>query len=149
MKLKVPFCKQRKYYNCLPVSLKMALKFFGYKITLSEIEDICGTDITGTDIDRAVDNLRDAGYRIEIKNLTLRELKTHLKGGMPVITIVNTYYFPWIKSFSSHAVVVIGFTENEVVVNDPLEGEKKCSYERFLHAWRLYNNLSIIVKPTR
>lgn len=112
MKLVVPFCKQKKYYNCLPVSLKMVLMFFGYKIKLSELEDVCGTDITGTDVDRAADNLRAAGYTIEIKNLNLMGLKTHLKGRIPVIAIVNTYYFPRIKSFSSHAVVVAGFTEN-------------------------------------
>lgn len=68
---------------------------------------------------------------------TLQQFEPYIEAGLPVIVVVDTddaHYWPYVRH---HAVVVVGFDEQSVYVNDPAQTEAPLAVNigTFLLAW--------------
>jgi hypothetical protein len=68
---------------------------------------------------RNVLRLERFGVRVTYREATLSMLSTYLSDGVPVIAFVDSGELPYWTEATNHAVVVVGLSEDAVIVNDP------------------------------
>jgi len=76
--------------------------------------------------------------------LTLEELRVVMIDGYFPIVFVDLSPIDGIQDV--HALVVVGATQQQIVVLDPLKGERSLPLQAFSTAWAMRNNLAIIVE---
>ena len=76
--------------------------------------------------------------------LTLEELRVVVTGGHHPIVFIDLSPLDGIEDI--HALVVVGASQHEIIVLDPLKGERSLPLQAFSTAWALRHNLAIIVE---
>ena len=76
--------------------------------------------------------------------LTLEALKMLVTDGHCPIVFVDLYPIDGIADI--HAIVVVGVSEQAIVVLDPLQGERRLLIDVFTAAWARRHNLAILVE---
>ena len=124
----------------------MVLGGFGVDIAESELREQCDcTPSYGTNALMAVNAARQLGFTRTAKyTLTLEELRTVVTDGHHPIVFVNLS--PIDGTEDIHAVVVVGASQHEIIVLDPLKGERSLPLQAFSTAWAMRHNLAIIVE---
>ena len=124
----------------------MVLGSFGLDISESELRRQCdSTPYFGTDALRVVDVARQFGFSGSAKHtMTLDELRGLLTDGHHPIAFVDLGPIDGIEEV--HAVVVVGASQHEIVVLDPLKGERSLPLQAFSTAWAMRHNLAIIIE---
>jgi ABC-type bacteriocin/lantibiotic exporter with double-glycine peptidase domain len=123
----------------------MVLLGFGVDVSESELRKSCDSTMMGTDALKAVDALRQLGFTRSRKHtLSPDELKYLVSAGHYPIVFVSLLPLNWVDDF--HALVVVGITEENVTVLDPLEGERVVPFESFNLAWERRHNLAILIE---
>ena len=124
----------------------MVLGSFGLDITEGELRQKCDcTPYSGTDALRAVDVVRQLGFAGTAKHtLRLEQLVTALTDGHHPIVFVDLSPIDAIQVV--HAMVVVGASHHQIVVLDPLKGERSLPIQAFSTAWAMRHNLAIIVE---
>jgi ABC-type bacteriocin/lantibiotic exporter with double-glycine peptidase domain len=124
----------------------MVLSSFGVDIAESELRRQCDcTPYYGTDALMAVNAARQLGFAGTAKHtLTLEELRTMVAGSHHPIVFVDLS--PIDGTQDIHALVVVGASQDEIIVLDPLKGERILPLQAFSTAWALRHNLAIIVE---
>lgn len=145
MKLKVPFYKQTNN-DCVLVCVKMVLEFHGKKIGLKKLYKLCDFGKHGCSIVDVIKGLDKIEIKSSHKNLNIKELKRFVDRRKPVICIVNSLFLPWFRVFGFHSVVIIGYKDEEIILIDPLIGERRINAYEFLGAWEVFNNLSLLIE---
>ena len=144
MPLKPPFHKQETLYSCVPACLRMVLGSFGVDIAESALRTRCDCAPYGTDALMAVDAARALGFIKTAKyTLSLEELQTVVKGGHHPIVFVDLNPLDGLDAI--HAMVVIDVSEQEIVVMDPLQGERRFLLYVFTAAWARRHNRTLLV----
>jgi ABC-type bacteriocin/lantibiotic exporter with double-glycine peptidase domain len=124
MPLKPPFHKQETLYSCVPACLHMVLGSFGVDISESELRTRCDCTPYGTDALMAVDAARALGFVKTAKyTLSLAELQRVVTDGHCPIVFVDLNPIDGLDAI--HAMVVADVSGQEVVVLDPLQGERR------------------------
>lgn len=79
------------------------------------------------------------------------ELERHLDEGKPVIARVWTAMLDYWQQVTSHVVVVIGYDEQGVTVNDPTlpHGGRAIPWDAFLAAWVEFDETAVIIVRRR
>lgn len=146
MKSKPLFHKQETRYTCVPACLRMVFGAFGLEITESELRTRCNcTPFNGTTALQAVDAARELGFTGTTKhNLSLEELRELIADGYFPIVFVNLRPIDGVTE--SHAIVILSVGDQEVVVIDPLSGERTLPLRVFDSAWTMALNLTILVE---
>lgn len=80
--------------------------------------------------------------------LALSFVQNYVRRGIPVIALVNTLFLDYWHSETAHAVVVVGFDENQVFLNDPaFETAPQVATETgFLAAWGEFDYLCGVLR---
>ena len=144
MPLKPPFHKQETLYSCVPACLRMVLGSFGVDISESELRTRCDCTPYGTDALMAVDAARALGLVKTAKyTLSFAELQTVVTDGPYPIVFVDLNPIDGLDAI--HAMVVADVSEQEVVVLDPLQGERRLPVYVFTAAWARRHNLALLV----
>jgi ABC-type bacteriocin/lantibiotic exporter with double-glycine peptidase domain len=139
------FYRQEKDYSCVPACLRMVLATLGLELTESELRKRCDCTPFGTEALKAVDAVRALGFEQTIKStLSITELEQQLKLGLLPIAFVNLLPIDGVKV--SHAVVVTAVDLGQVIVCDPLYGERALPRSTFDAAWSMMRNLVILVQ---
>ena len=95
---------------------------------------------------QAVDTARQLGFAQSTKQtLTLAELRAVVASGLYPIVFVSLLPLDGIPEM--HALVVVEMTAHNVVVLDPLQGERRLSLQTFNAAWAARHYLAILVEP--
>jgi ABC-type bacteriocin/lantibiotic exporter with double-glycine peptidase domain len=130
----------------VPACLRMVLGSFGLDISESELRRQCDcTPYFGTDALMVVDVARQFGFAGTAKHtMTLDELRAILTDGHHPIVFVDLGPIDGIEEV--HAVVIVGVAQHEIVVLDPLKGERSLPLQAFSTAWAMRHNLAIIVE---
>jgi len=124
----------------------MVLSSFGLDIAEAELRVRCDCTVFGTDALKSVDAARQLGFSGTAKHtFSLPEIESALNSGHYPIVLVDLRTIDGIRG--THAMVVIGVTASAVNVYDPARGERFISRRTFVAAWRIQNNLAIIVQP--
>jgi len=124
----------------------MVLGGFGIDIAESELRRQCDcTPYFGTDALMAVDVARQFGFAGTAKHtMTPHQLRVVLTEGHHPIVFVDLSPIDAIEDV--HAVVVVGVSQHQIIVLDPLKGERTLPLQAFSTAWAMRHNLAIIVE---
>ena len=128
----------------------MALAYLGRNLSEAQIAKMLGTKAFGTPISN-VERLSRQGYQVELGPLTVNELKAHLLAGRPVIARVWTEMLDyWQDEETSHVVVVVGFDDTHVYLNDPAlnKAQQPTAWESFLAVWAEFDEAAVVIYQT-
>lgn len=120
LNLKLPFFKQESWYTCGPACLRMVLAFFGITKTEAEIIKECDTTELGT----TTVKISTAAYKLglkssPLKNANIDDIKIELRKGRPVIVLIDSSYLYGGISGFGHFIVLVGFSDEEIIYHDP------------------------------
>ena len=88
-------------------------------------------------------------YQVDFGSLTQAKLTTHLLNGQPVIARVWTDMLGYGKNSTSHVVVVNGFDDTHVYLNDPALStpQQPVLWNGFLAAWAEFDETAAVIYP--
>lgn len=146
-----PHHKQERIFSCLPACTKMVLEFLGKSLEEKALRDLLGSDRKGTS---ALNGLRLNASLPEIKVEVHQSSLVHLQGYLksrqiPCIVGVEVGHLPyWNKKDGLHALVVHGFDDEAIFVNDPYFTHEHFAVpiQDFLMAWSETANILITIK---
>ena len=122
-------CLQSNGYNCGPAAAVTVLRKNGVPAKEGQLALRAHTTrFSGTPTDSLCAAIRGC-YGIPCRIIYCRSIE-ELKGGEPLIALVKYSYMV------DHYVAVLSVTETDVVLGDPLEGIRTCTYEEFEAEWR-------------
>lgn len=145
MTSKPHFYKQETPYSCVPACLRMVFSAKGLFKTEAELRHLCDCTPLGTEALKAVDAARLLGFSKTVKlTLSLTELTSFANSNFNPIVFVNL--LPIDGNRGGHAVVVVGVQLEDILVYDPLQGERNLPRLTFETAWNMMHNIAIIVQ---
>jgi predicted double-glycine peptidase len=127
----------------------MVLAYWGQSFTEADLATLLGTRAYGTPISN-IQRLESHGYQVAFGSLTRGQLQAHLLAERPVIARVWTAMLDyWQAEISSHVVVVVGFDETHVYLNDPAypDAPQSSVWDGFLAAWAEFDETAGVVFP--
>ena len=131
----------------------MVLEFFGINVAESELRAKLKTKPFGTHvINVLLLNTEHYGIEAALEFLSLKQLTDHLeKQKAPCIATVWTGFLEHWSSECSHAVVVHGFDNEHIIINDPNFDEQEfyIPFDNFLNAWQINDGLAIIFRKRK
>ena len=108
-------------------------------------------DLLGFPPNKLNDYLRDIckkdRLKVQHREGSIESLQAHLRNKIPVISLFDyNMYQRGQPARSTHATVLVGYTPENMLANDPFH-DKKYPYEknRFQEAWALRNNRYILI----
>lgn len=146
--LAVPLYKQELPYSCLAAAVRMVIAFSGHTTSEELLRHLLGTKLSGTSA-RNLLSVEALGFDVQLGFSNKSELLDTIGSGLPVIAFVNTGPLEYWKIDCAHVVVVVGMTEEAVVVNDPWfdTAPQQTSLQSFLDAWAMNSHLAAIIRP--
>ena len=133
---------------CLAVAASMVLDFLGESLSESELIRRLQIRIPiGTPFPM-IEKVQTRKATARITSLSDVQLRLHLDAGQPVICRVWTVMLSyWDYRDTSHVVVVVGYDEQHVYLNDPAfaDAPKRVLWDRFLAAWEEYDRQAAII----
>ena len=147
--LPAPHFSQSRDGACLPACVRMVLAYWGHQQSEAELAELLGTRSFGTPISN-VARLQAQGYRVDFGSLTTAELKAYLLANKPVMARVWTAMLDyWSAEITSHVVVVVGFDETHVYLNDPalIQAPQLTLWDSFLAAWAEFDETAVVIYP--
>jgi ABC-type bacteriocin/lantibiotic exporter with double-glycine peptidase domain len=145
MQSNLPFYRQEKPYSCVPACLRIVLAARGYILTEADLRERCDCTFLGTEALKVVDALRSMGFKNSNKQtLRFSELVLELDTGIYPIVFVNLLPIDGVND--AHAMVVISVDDENVMVCDPLQGERLLPRSTFDTAWAMMRNLTILIR---
>jgi predicted double-glycine peptidase len=139
----VPFYPQEAY-ECGPASLAAVLNFWGIKVSPGEIsEEIFSKSAKGTlNIDMVLYAQKKGLDAMQYAGKT-EDLRRSIDSGHPVIVLVD-YGFSLYEV--NHFMVVIGYSDDGVIVNSGREQRKLIDEKNFLKIWGRTNYWSLLIR---
>ncbi len=146
-----PHHRQEHEASCLPACAKMLLTFLGNMVEENALRDLLTTDEYGTSaLNILMLNASLPGTKAELHIWLLSDLINYLEDKQqPCIVAVGTTALPyWNEADHSHAVVVCGFDEENLFINDPYFDDEEfiVPSEAFLAAWSEAKNIAITIE---
>ena len=144
--LSAPHFEQSADGACLPTCTRMVLAYYGDLRTEATLSVLLGTKPYGTPISN-VSRLAAWGYRADLVTLTRAELEAWLDQGVPIIVRVWTGMLDYWSVETSHVVVVIGYDDDGVILNDPgVTGPARLVlWDAFLAAWAEFDETAVVI----
>jgi len=142
-KLKIPYYRQETDYFCGPAALKMALEFFGKKVSQKKLAGLLKTNEKRGTLRR--DMIKTArGFGLSARGFfgkNLDEVKKFLNTGNIAIVI-----FVEPSSEEDHYSVLAGVGRGCVVLNDPLSGKNfEIKEKDFIARWNKWNRWFMVI----
>ncbi|MDW7680433.1 MAG: cysteine peptidase family C39 domain-containing protein [bacterium] len=129
----------------------MVLAYFGIEKSEQSIRILLKTKPAGTNL-ITLANLRNWDIDTILSSSNLDELQNHLLEKHPTITLLWTgvlSYWDSNKYFDYlHAVVVVGYDKENILINDPAFSEypKSIPINEFLEAWSYSQQMLILIQ---
>ncbi|MFQ6042032.1 MAG: C39 family peptidase, partial [Candidatus Poribacteria bacterium] len=118
-------------------------------VSEGELSRLIGKTRAGTPV-LNIELLGNAGFgvRVESESLNTEQLKHILDEGFPVIAAVRTEPLLYWKTDRPHTVVVIGYDEASVHLNDPKfpNAPQIVSWGEFLTAWNRLGRFTAVIR---
>lgn len=157
--LNFPNGRQSEKWSCGSSALQMVLQYYGIDvIERNLIKDLKTTEKKGTEISNIIKYLNDNNFKSEsIENMTIDDLKKYINKKIPVIISIQAwkgddkikYENTWEHG---HYTIVIGYTENEIILSDPSSNNLTyLTYNQLIKRWhdkdssKKYINHGIII----
>jgi ABC-type bacteriocin/lantibiotic exporter with double-glycine peptidase domain len=135
--LHVPLRKMTQEADCLAACTAMVLDYIGHPIDYTDLLRVLEIGSLGTPAGRIV-RLASLGIPVEYGEGTLARLETLVGQDRPVIVLVRTRELPYWQGLDTfHSIVVVGYDEGRIYVNDPYFDQTPLTVDRgdFVLAW--------------
>ena len=116
--LPVPHQKQRRDGDCLAACAAMMLDYLGLNVPYANLLELLRIKSFGAPASN-IRLLEQLSLTVTYRVTNMTELENLLVSGQPVIVFVRTGELPYWHYQTDHALVVVGFDEANVFVNDP------------------------------
>ena len=138
--LSIPHHPQHSDGDCLAACAAMVLEHLGVSVDYHRLLRLLDVKPYGTPGSH-LKNVSDLGVNVSYALGTLQELLEYLADGKPSIVLVRTGQLPYWTYATDHAVVVVGFDEEAVYVNDPAfeQAPQRISQADFELAWMAFD----------
>lgn len=136
--ISVPHYPQERDNSCLPACVRMALAFYGTYKPEDGLRHLFKTKGFGTHVFNVMLNLPALGYTATVETGTLYDIRQLITQGRPGIVHLWTEWLSyWKPTIVMHSVVVVGFDEDIILVNDPAfqDAPQRVPMGEFLRAW--------------
>ena len=145
--LSVPHLQQRERADCLAACAAMVLAHLGVEIVYSRLLKLLRVGPYGAP-GRNLLHLADLGVCVTYGPSSFAELTGRLEEGLPSIVLVRTSELPYWSYATDHAVVVVGFDQKSVYLNDPhFEQSPQCvPTGDFMLAWLEFDYRAAVIK---
>lgn len=143
--LYVPFVEQKTDF-CGPASLAMILNFWGVDITQDEIaQEVYSPELKGALSIEMVLYAVQKGFKAEMYNGSLQNLKDRIKAGFPLIVSHRTDK----ENKRVHYLVAWGFNDDKgvIYVHSGVRKNMSMDYQTFLKYWEQAENLTFFIHP--
>ena len=149
MTLPVPHFLQEQVVSCIPACVRMILAYIDVNRIEIELSAVLEIERRGTSV-LNIELLQETGLDITVwtGEMDADELKQSLDQGVPAIAAVWTAALPYWTENRPHAVVIVGYDEKSVYLNDPKlrEAPQSVSWKDFLGAWEEFGRFSAVIK---
>ena len=148
--LPVPHRRQHQQADCLPACAAMVLDYLGQPIDYDDLLRLLGTTPYGT-VARHVLRLMRPDLNVIYSEGSLADLKACLDRRLPPIALVKTGELPYWAYDTLHAVVLLGYDEAHVYVNDPVfeQTALPVPISDFELAWLEMGNRYVVFEPAQ
>jgi ABC-type bacteriocin/lantibiotic exporter with double-glycine peptidase domain len=149
--INVPRFAQEGAKSCVPASVRMVLHYFGIALTEPELVKILESDVEGTSILNIellpADTL---GLELWTGEMSVDKLREYIDDDIPVIVAVWTDAFPYWLTNRPHAVVVVGYDEKSVYINDAKfpGATQAVQWNNFLIGWEDFGKFAAVIQKT-
>jgi ABC-type bacteriocin/lantibiotic exporter with double-glycine peptidase domain len=116
--LPLPNKRQQQTADCLAACAFMVLSHLGMIIAYEELLKLLKVKSFGA-AGQNLKYLSSLGVNVVYREGSLSELKQHLEAGFPCVVLVRTAELSYWSYSTDHAVVVVGFDDDYIFVNDP------------------------------
>ncbi|MFQ5420269.1 MAG: peptidase C39 family protein [Anaerolineae bacterium] len=116
--LPVPHQRQRQEADCLAACAAMAFAYLGLSVPYDQLLKLLKIRSFGA-AGQNLKYLAALDVQVIYREGSLDELKGHLLNGRPCITLVRTADLPHWSYSTDHALLVVGFDDQTIYVNDP------------------------------
>jgi len=147
--------KQELKASCVAAAARMVLDYHGIiGVSEAELRRILKTKPKGTHLINFL-FLKDEkrwNLDVELSQSTSAELFTTISTlQIPAIVFVDTAYFPHWDESAAHVVLVVGYDEENVIINDPVTDEKEISIPatKFFTAWAKNQYYMVVIKKKK
>lgn len=125
----------------------MVLNSFGLQLDEEELRRLSDCTPLGTDAFRLIEAARQLGFTASRKHTlaSLDELARLLEEGLFPIVYVDLWPIKGGLSGQFHSLVVVSIEQENVLVLDPLVGERRLAREEFQAAWAEMRFLTIVI----
>jgi ABC-type bacteriocin/lantibiotic exporter with double-glycine peptidase domain len=116
----------------------MVLAYLGIQRTYEWLSRTLETTAIGTPFFHVEKLSAALGIQVELgNNTTLATFEPFLESGLPVLVAVDSDDAQYWPHYANHVVVIVGFNDDEVYVNNPAVGDAPQTIEMntFLWAW--------------
>lgn len=134
--LTVPHQKQQSDGDCLAACAAMVLDYFNSSVDYPNLLQLLKIKPFGAPASN-IRLLTQLNWAVTYRVTDMTGLESMLAQGQPVVVFVRTGELPYWKYSTDHALVVVGFDEATIYVNDPNFSEAPISVPRgdFELAW--------------
>ena len=140
--LNVPLHKMSQTADCLAACAAMILDYIGHPVNYTDLLRLLEVGPLGTPAGHIV-RLGQWGVSVEYGEGSLETLQSLVDNDRPVIALVRTRELPYWQGFDTyHSIVVVGYDEAQIYVNDPYfdDAPQSVAIDDFLLAWLEMSN---------
>ena len=139
----VPFHPQEDY-QCGPASLAGVLNYWGIDVTPEGIAmDIFSESARGTlNIDMLLYANKKGVHALQYAG-SIDNLRTQINAGLPLIVLVD---YGFLMYQANHFMVVIGYSDDSVIVNSGRTKQMFIDKDEFLRLWKRTNFWTLLIK---
>ena len=149
--LKIPHYEQELNNSCLPACVRMILAYFGIEKSEQSVRILLKTKPAGTNPIN-LSNLKNWDINAILSFSNLDQLQNYILQEHPAIALLWTGILSYWDSNKYldylHAVVVVGYDKENILINDPsfLDNPKTISISEFLEAWSYSQQMLILIE---
>ena len=135
--LQVPLRRMQEEADCLAACAAMVLDYIGHSLAYVEILRLLDIGTFGAPASR-IARLASRDVDVEYGEGTLAKLEALVDDDQPIIVLLRTIELPyWLGVDTFHSVVVVGYDEANIYLNDPYfdAAPMAVTREDFLLAW--------------
>ncbi|MCL4304065.1 MAG: C39 family peptidase [Anaerolineae bacterium] len=116
--LPVSLYPQRQQTECLAACAAMVLAYLQVRASYKRLIKLLRIGPAGAPF-RNLRYLESLGLSVSIERGEIETLRERVEHGFPPIVFVNTKELPYWRETTGHAMVVVGFDEDLIYLNDP------------------------------